>query len=90
MVVVPCESVSESDHAPPVAVTVVPEKSVEILLESSAVPEKVTLVVVNVAFALGELIVGAAGAVVSLLPPDLVRGAEPVFSLAGAMNAGSA
>ena len=58
---------NESVHAPPVAVAVVPEKSLEIVLSSSAVPEKVTLVVLKLASTAGELTVGAAGAVVSLV-----------------------
>ena len=73
MVVVPCESVSGSNHAPSVAVMVLPEKSLEITLFASAVPENVTLVVAKVAFTLGEVMTGRSGAVVSPLTPVVLR-----------------
>ena len=75
----PCGSVKENDHAPPVAMAVAPEKSEEITLSASAVPENVTLVVVSAASFAGLMMLGASGAVVSARDDE--RRVVPVLAL---------
>ena len=82
MIVVPCGSVSESIHAPLAAsaIAVAPEKSLEITLDASAVPLKVTPVVVKTdgpaplagAEPFMSARVGASGAVVSVVAREVV------------------
>ena len=81
---------SPSDHAPPVEVAVASEKSVEMMLSSSAVPEKIMLVVVNVVFAFGEVTTGASGAVVSAATAEVRRVVFVYFGIFSGCGAGRA
>ena len=84
--VVPCGSVSERDHAPaPLAAAVVDEKSVEMIVDASAVPAKEIVVVADTAPLLGDAIAGTPGAIVSGAGAGIVAGVDwlVVFSIGG-------